>query len=295
MNTDAFAGLGVALITPFKKDLSIDFDSLEKIIHHTLHGGVDYLVVLGTTAETPTLSAEEKQEITSFVRDTVKERVPLVIGIGGNNTAGVIRDIQTRDLQGYSAILSVAPYYNKPTQEGLFRHFKAIADSSPLPIILYNVPGRTGVNMSALTTLKLAESSGNICGIKEASGKLDQSEEILELAPKSFSLISGNDSDTTALMKMGASGVISVLANAFPSQVKTLVEHCKNGNQDLANNCQDKLASIIGPIFEDGNPAGIKAVLSHMGLCSNVLRLPLVPVSKNVESRLINAMALMGE
>lgn len=281
-----FSGLGIALVTPFKQDLSIDFEALGNIIEHVIRGGCDYLVALGTTAETPTLSLEEKKEVTRFIKDKVNQRVSLVLGIGGNNTKGVINDILSRDLSGYSAILSVAPYYNKPTQEGLFQHFKAISEASPLPIILYNVPGRTGVNMTARTTLRLANHSKNICGIKEASGNLEQSREILSQVPPSFSLISGNDSDTTPLMRMGGKGVISVLANAFPAEVKKLVSMCKESKYEEAIKFQESLKPLIGYLFEDGNPAGVKAALAHLCLAQNILRLPLVPVSKEVERKL---------
>lgn len=284
-------GLGVALITPFKKDLTVDYDSLAKIIQHVLEGGCDYLVALGTTAETPTLSREEKNEITKFIRERVAGRVPLVIGIGGNSTRGVTEDIKSRDLEGYSAILSVAPYYNKPTQEGLYEHFKAISESAPIPVLLYNVPGRTGVNMTARTTLRLAEECPNICGIKEASADLAQCEEIMFRKPAHFQLISGNDSDITSIMKMGGAGVISVLANALPKETKKLVELCGTFKFDEATKFQESLKKLILPLFEDGNPAGVKALLSHRGLCENILRLPLVPVSRRVEEKLIKESA----
>ena len=285
-----FKGLGVALVTPFKKDRSIDFHAFEKLIHELMEGGCDYLVVLGTTAETPTLTPKEKAEVSKFVKDTVGGRLPLVIGIGGNNTYGIVDDIQTRDLDGYSAILSVAPFYNKPTQEGLFLHFKTISESSPLPIILYNVPSRTGVNITAETTLRLAEFSPKFCGIKEASGDLKQSEKIIKGAPEGFSLISGNDGDTFNLMKMGAAGVISVLGNAFPRKMKRLVDLCSEGRITEAGECQESLSKIIKYLFEDGNPAGVKAVLHRMGMMENVLRLPLVPVSRHNEENLIAEM-----
>ena len=280
------SGLGVALVTPFKKDLTIDYQALEKLVEYVISGGCDYIVALGTTAETPTLSSEEKDKVARFISQQVGQRIPLVIGIGGNNTMGVIREIQSRDLSGYNAILSVTPYYNKPTQEGLFQHYKAISEVSPLPILLYNVPGRTGVNMTADTTLRLARLSKNICGIKEASGKLDQCEKIINNAPDHFSLVSGDDSATCRLMQLGAKGLISVLANAFPKETKKLVDLSKISNNPEAFSYQKSLEPLISHLFEDGNPAGVKAALANLGLLENVLRLPLVPVSKAVEEKL---------
>lgn len=279
-------GLGVALVTPFNKDTSIDYEALEKLIEHVIKGGCDYLVALGTTGETPTLSYEEKVVVTRFIREKSAERVPLVLGVGGNSTSKVVEDIKRRDLEGYSAILSVTPYYNKPNQEGLFLHYKAISEASPLPIILYNVPGRTGVNLSAKTTLRLSELSKNIIGVKEASGKLEQAEEIIKNAPTGFSVISGDDAAVAPLMQRGATGVISVLANAFPTIMKQLVTLCREYKYEEANTLQLKLQSIIGHLFEDGNPAGVKAILSKMGIVENILRLPLVPASKETEEKL---------
>ena len=279
-------GLGVALVTPFNKDTSIDYEALEKLIEHVIKGGCDYLVALGTTGETPTLSYEEKVVVTRFIREKSAERVPLVLGVGGNSTSKVVEDIKRRDLEGYSAILSVTPYYNKPNQEGLFLHYKAISEASPLPIILYNVPGRTGVNLSAKTTLRLSELSKNIIGVKEASGKLEQAEEIIKNAPTGFSVISGDDASVAPLMQRGATGVISVLANAFPTIMKQLVTLCREYKYEEANTLQLKLQSIIGHLFEDGNPAGVKALLSKMGIVENILRLPLVPASKETEEKL---------
>ncbi|MCH5227536.1 MAG: 4-hydroxy-tetrahydrodipicolinate synthase [Muribaculaceae bacterium] len=288
-------GLGVALITPFKEDLFIDYEALGNIIEHIIKGGVDYIVVLGTTAETPTLTLEEKNELAGFVNRKVNGRLPLVLGIGGNNTASVVNDILTRNLEGYSAILSVAPYYNKPTQEGLYLHFASIVEASPLPILLYNVPGRTGVNLSPRTTLRLAALSDKFCGVKEASGDLTQAKEIIDGAPSHFHVLSGNDSDTAALMKVGSSGVISVLANAFPEKMKKIVDLCKEGKFDEAMENQKKLNTLIGSLFEDGNPAGIKAMLHHLGMAENFLRLPLVPVSKNLESKIKKEISLLTD
>ena len=265
-------GLGVALVTPFHEDQTIDFGSLEKIIEYTIEEGCNYIVVLGTTAETPTLSQSEKREIASFVRNKNNGRLPLVLGLGGNCTRKVIEDFQNFDLEGYSAILSVTPYYNKPSQEGLFEHFRLIADNSPLPVILYNVPGRTGVNLSAETTVKLANYSDIIQGIKEASGNISQCEEIKAKSPSDFKLISGDDSLTAQIMKLGGSGVISVLANAMPSLMKKIVTSCEQKKYDDALEIQKKINPLISYLFRDGNPAGVKALLSKMGLCKNILR-----------------------
>lgn len=280
-------GLGVALVTPFNKDISIDYQSLENIIEHIISNGCDYIVALGTTAETPTLSNKEKLQLTQFIREKTNGRIPLVIGIGGNNTYALIEEILSRDLEGFCAILSVTPYYNKPTQEGLFQHYKAISEISPLPILLYNVPGRTGVNMTAKTTLKLAGLSDKFCGIKEASGNLDQCKEIIENAPEHFNVISGDDAMVSKMMKIGAKGVISVIGNAYPDKIKEIVELCLQSKNEDATSCQEKLYPLIQHIFEDGNPAGVKAILSKMGIIQNILRLPLVPVSRYVEEKII--------
>lgn len=284
-------GVGVALVTPFKKDLTIDFDGLTAVIEHVIQGGCNYIVALGTTAETPTLSIEEKILLTDFIRSKVDGRVPLIIGIGGNNTERVVRVIKERDLKGYSAILSVTPFYNKPTQTGLFMHYKKIAENSPLPIILYNVPSRTGVNLTAETTLKLAEIP-NITGIKEASGNLEQIREIIDNKPENFNVISGDDAFTCEIMKRGGSGVISVLANAFPKAILNLTRLCLENRIEEAACAQNKLKDIISHLFEEGNPAGVKCILSLQGLIENNLRLPLVPVSKNTENKIKRSMSL---
>lgn len=286
-------GLGVALITPFNEDLSIDFKALGNIIEYTVNNGADYLVVLGTTAETPTLSRQEKSEVINFVRQKVNGRIPLVLGLGGNNTLKVVNDIKSYDLEGYSAILSVTPYYNKPNQEGLFQHFMAIAEASPVPVILYNVPTRTGANLTPKTVVKLATSSNKFYGIKEASGDLDQCMEILNKTPDDFKLISGNDADTASIMQMGGIGVISVMANVLPAEMKKLVEICANSQFDEAKLCQEKYSVIIKHLFEDGNPSGVKALLAKKGMSKNLLRLPLVPVSKYVEEKLSRALQLI--
>ena len=280
-------GLGVALATPFKKDFSIDYEALEKLIEHVIEGGCDYLVVLGTTAETPTLSHDEKDELSRFIREKNAARLPLVIGIGGNDTMKVVSDIKRRDLEGYSAILSVTPFYNKPSQEGLYQHYKAITEVSPLPLILYNVPGRTGVNLTARTVLRLSEMSEKIIGVKEASGNITQSEEIINNSQRGFKVISGDDNLIYPLMQKGAVGVISVLANVFPKTAKQLVELCLSKHYNEAQSLQNQLQPMVRYLFEDGNPGGAKALLSRQGLMQNILRLPLVPVRKETEENLI--------
>lgn len=285
-------GLGIALATPFKRDFSIDYEALGKMINHTVSGGCDYIVALGTTAETPTLTVDEKQKVAKFIKEKNAGKVPLVLGIGGNCTDRVIKDISTWDLTGYSAILSVTPYYNKPTQEGLYQHFKTISEVSPLPLILYNVPGRTGVNLTAETTLRLSLLI-NIVGIKEASGKLDQIKKIIKEGPDKFFVISGNDGDTTEVMKMGGNGVISVFANAMPDLMKKLVKLCQGKKWSQAESLQSKMGNIIKHLFEEGNPAGVKVLLNKLGICENTLRLPLVQVSKYMEEKLISELSYL--
>ncbi|MCH5232435.1 MAG: 4-hydroxy-tetrahydrodipicolinate synthase [Muribaculaceae bacterium] len=289
MTENRLTGLGVALVTPFKEDYSIDFDALENLIEHVIDGGTDYIVVLGTTAETPTLNKEEKQAVISFVREKNAGRLPLVLGIGGNNTASVVNEIKETDKSGFLAILSVTPYYNKPSQEGLYRHYKAIAEASKLPIILYNVPKRTGVNLTPETTVRLAKEFSNICGIKEASGNLVQVKEIIEKAPSNFLVISGDDGLTCDFMKLGAHGLISVLANAFPAKISELMRQCEACKFEYAEYLQKSLAPLTSCIFEDGNPCGIKYALSHLHIAKNILRLPLVAVSKEVEYKIKKA------
>lgn len=281
-------GMGVALITPFDHNKEIDFIALKKVINHVIDNGADFLVVLGTTGETPALSAEEKRSVMSFVRETVEGRLPLVIGIGGNNTAEIVRQVTQTDLSGYSAILSVVPYYNKPSQEGIFCHFKAVAEASPLPIILYNVPGRTGVNMTAETTLRLAREVPNIIGIKEASGQIHQIERLTREKPDGFSVISGDDGMTYPLMTLGAEGVISVLGNAYPKEFSAMVHLCLEGNYIEAVDYHYKFREIIRLLFADGNPAGVKCVMHDMGLIENELRLPLVPVTESTANEILH-------
>lgn len=278
-------GTGVALITPFNEDFSIDFDSLGKIIDHCISGGVDYLVALGTTGETATLSKAEKEQVYRFVVDKAAGRVACVAGIGGNHTAEILASLADFNFDGYDAILSVSPYYNKPNQEGIYLHYKAIADASPVPVILYNVPGRTGSNMLVSTTLKLA-AHPNIIAIKEASGNSEQFMDILQGAPESFLVISGDDNLTLPFLAMGMSGVISVIGQAYPAQFSTMVRLGLEGRFEEARQLHYQLYSMMKAIFLDGNPGGIKAVMSMMGLCKNVVRLPLAPVKSEVYQQL---------
>lgn len=277
MLNSKLVGMGVALVTPFKEDESIDFDALTKVIEHQIKNGTDYLVVCGTTAETPTLTNEEKEEIKRFVVQTVAGRIPLVYGIGGNNTKETIHKVQTTDLTGYDAILSVTPYYNKPSQEGLYQHYAAIAKASPLPIILYNVPGRTGVNMTAETTLRIANEFKNVCAVKEASGNFSQIDDIIKNKPQDFMVISGDDGITFPLITLGAVGVISVIGNAFPREFSKMVRLALEGDYNSARQIHHKFTELIGLLFVEGNPAGVKSMLAIMGLIENKLRLPLVP------------------
>ena len=270
-------GMGVALITPFKDDESVDFDALSKLIEYQIQNGIDYLVVLGTTAETPTLTEQEKNEVLSFVIERVKERVPIVLGLGGNNTRGIVERLKTESFQGVDAILSVVPYYNKPSQEGIYQHYKAIASATKLPVILYNVPGRTGVNMTAETTLRLAREFDNIVAIKEASGNITQMDDIIKNKPKDFMVISGDDGITFPLITFGAVGVISVIGNAFPREFSRMVRLALEGDYANALLIHHKFTELFELLFVDGNPAGVKSILSSMGYIRNRLRLPLVP------------------
>ncbi len=270
-------GMGVALVTPFKEDESVDYDALKKLIEHQIKNGTDYLVVCGTTAETPTLTEVEKEDIKNFVAEVAANRIPLVYGIGGNNTREIVHKVATTDLSRYDAILSVTPYYNKPSQEGLYQHYAAIAKNSPLPIILYNVPGRTGVNMTAETSLRLAHEFPNICAVKEASGNFSQIDQIIKNKPTDFSVISGDDGITFPLITLGAVGVISVIGNAFPKEFSKMVRLALQGDYDKARQIHYSFTELIELLFVEGNPAGVKSMLALMGMIENKLRLPLVP------------------
>ena len=271
--------MGVALITPFKTDESIDFEALARLVEHQIKNGTDYLVVCGTTAETATLTEEEKEEVTRFVIRVNAGRLPIVLGIGGNNTKAVVDKLLSEDLSGVDAILSVTPYYNKPSQEGLYQHFKSIATASSLPIILYNVPGRTGVNMTATTTLRLAKDFKNIVAVKEASGIFPQIDDIIKHTPDNFVVISGDDGITFPLITLGAVGVISVIGNAFPYEFSRMVRLALNGQFDAAREIHHQFTELISLLFVDGNPAGVKSILSVMDMIENKLRLPLVPTT----------------
>jgi len=279
MNPANFSGTGVAIVTPFKKDKSIDYQSLEKHIEYLISNGVNYLVVLGTTGESVTQSDEEKNDLTSFVVNKVNKRLPLVLGIGGNNTSSVVKKIQTTDLRGIDAILSVSPYYNKPTQAGLYEHFKAIAQASLKPIILYNVPGRTSVNIKAETTLRLANDFKNIIAVKEAAGDMSQAMYLVKDKPKDFQIISGEDALSLPLIMLGFAGVISVVANAMPKEFSTMVKMALENKYEEAKILHYKLLEFTDHMFVEGNPSGVKAALEILGIMENNLRLPLVPVS----------------
>ncbi len=277
MSQNKFTGLGIALITPFKEDESIDFDALGRLLDYQLQNSIDYLVVLGTTAETPTLSETEKKDVLKFVQEKVNGRVPIVLGCGGNNTRGIVNTLQHDDFTGIDAILSVVPYYNKPSQEGMYQHYKAISEASPVPVILYNVPGRTGVNMLPDTTIRIAREFENVVAIKEACGNMDQINDIIKRKPKDFMVISGDDGITYPLITMGASGVISVIGNAFPKEFGRMVRLALQGEYEQAREIHHRFTDLFDLLFVDGNPAGAKCMLSLMGYIQNKLRLPLVP------------------
>ncbi len=270
-------GMGVALITPFHSDKSIDFDSLARLLEYQIRNGIDYLVVLGTTAETATLTPDEQAQVRQFVAERVRGRVPLVLGLGGNNTMAIVESAKTLDLSAFDAILSVVPYYNKPSQEGIYQHYKAIATASPLPVILYNVPGRTGVNMSPEVCLRLAREFENIVGVKEASGNISQMDEIIKNKPADFMVISGDDGITFPLITLGAVGVISVIGNAFPREFSRMVRLALDGDYAHAREIHHRFTELFSLLFIDGNPAGVKCLLNAMGFIENELRLPLVP------------------
>lgn len=282
-----FKGTGVAIVTPFNKDGSIDYKSLNKLVDFIIKGGVEYVVVLGTTGESVTLSKEEKQSVVTHVIENVNKRVPIVLGLGGNNTQEILSAFKkSSDFNNIDAILSVSPYYNKPNQRGIYQHYKAIAEASPLPIILYNVPGRTASNVTADTTIKLATDFKNIIAVKEASGNLEQCMKIVKHRPKDFLVISGDDMLTLPMIAAGADGVISVVANAFPKDFSEMTRQILAGNVKDAQKLHYKLTDIIEQLFADGNPAGIKAVLEMMKICSPTVRLPLVNVNKATQNAL---------
>ena len=286
MKNNIFKGTGIALITPFKQDHSVDVEALNKIVNHVIDNGADFLVVLGTTSEAPTLTAEEKKLVINTILKTNNNRLPVLLGMGGNNTQAVIEAVRTQDFTGIQGILSVVPYYNKPNQRGMKAHFEAIADASPVPVVVYNVPGRVGVNLQAATCVELAKHP-NIIAVKEASGNLQQIMEILRDKPADFDVLSGDDGITQPLMALGAQGVISVAANAYTKPFSRMMRAMKEGRTDEALRLHYAMLKMNQLIFADGNPAGIKCLMSHMGLCENVLRLPLVKANEKVEADII--------
>ena len=286
MNKSLYFGTGVAVVTPFTTDLKVDFNSLRNLIHYLIDSDIRYLVAMGTTAESSTISVEEKKQIFDCFVETIDGRVPLIMGLGGNDTMALQRALQQVDTTGFSAILSVSPYYNRPTQEGIYQHYKALDAVTPLPLILYNVPGRTSSNINAETTLRIAHDCPNVIGIKDASGDLDQGKAILDGRPDDFVVLSGDDETAIPLIQSGAEGVISVIAGGFPRFFSNGVAAALEGNDDEANEIATLAQPIIDQLFIEGNPGGIKAVLHERGLIENKLRLPLVPVSSSVTSKL---------
>jgi len=281
-----FIGTGVALVTPFKNDLSVDFDALVKLVNYNIENGTDYVVINGTTGESGTISEDEKQEIINVIIKTNNKRLPLVLGVGGNNTTVVVEELKTRNFTGLDGILSVAPYYSKPTQEGFYQHFKAIAQATELPIILYNVPGRTAKNMEPATTLRLANDFDNIVAVKEAGNNKQQYYELLKDKPKDFLIISGDDDLALGVALAGGSGVISVIGQAFPKQFSTMINHGLRGNNKEGYEIHYKMMDIINYIFEENNPAGIKTVLQELEICKENVRLPLVKSSSQLKIKI---------
>ena len=278
-------GTGVALITPFNEDLSVDYLALERLINHQIDGGIDYLVLMGTTGESAVLSKLEKQEVIAFCKKLNNERLPIVLGIGGNNSLALVEEIKNTDFTGIDAVLSVSPAYNKPTQEGIYQHYKMIAEACSLPIILYNVPGRTSSNMEAETTLRLANDFENIVAVKEASGNMDQIMKILNKKPGDFIVLSGDDCLTLPMIHMGAEGVISVIGQSHPKEFSDMVSHAISGERELANQIHYKLYDLYDPLYNEGNPAGIKACLEILGICKSCVRLPLIKASSKIKNR----------
>ena len=286
MNKSLYFGTGVAVVTPFTTDLKVDFNSLRNLIHYLIDSDIRYLVAMGTTAESSTISVEEKKQIFDCFVETIDGRVPLIMGLGGNDTMALQRALQQVDTTGFSAILSVSPYYNRPTQEGIYQHYKALDAVTPLPLVLYNVPGRTSSNINAETTLRIAHDCPNVIGIKDASGDLDQGKAILDGRPDDFIVLSGDDETAIPLIQSGAEGVISVIAGGFPRFFSNGVVAALEGDDDKANEIATLAQPIIDLLYVEGNPGGIKAVLHQRGLIENQLRLPLVPVSNSVKSKL---------
>lgn len=288
MAQNIFRGLGIALITPFTKEGEVDYRALAKLVDYQINNNADFLCILATTAEAPCLTREEKDKITEVIKEVNKERVPLLKYCGGNNTRAVIDEMKSTNWDGIDGILSICPFYNKPSQEGLYQHFKAIAQEAPLPIVMYNVPGRTGVNMKAETTVRLATDFPNIVGIKEASGSLEQIDEILKNKPRNFEVISGDDALTFSMIASGAVGVISVIGNALPKEFSRMIRLEFNGEYEAARKIHHMFTELYKLLFVDGNPAGVKALLNDMGMIENVLRLPLVPTNIETKQKMAN-------
>ena len=286
MARNIFKGLGIALITPFTLDGKVDYKSLKRLLEYQLANGADFLCILATTGEAPCLTGQEKDELTAFIKDIVRGRIPILKYCGGNNTAAVVEEIKTTNWTGIDGILSICPYYNKPSQEGLYQHFKAIAEVSPLPIVLYNVPGRTGINMKAETTVKLARDFSNIIAVKEASGSLEQVDEIIKNKPDHFDVISGDDALTFSMIASGAAGVISVIGNALPREFSRMIRLEFKGEYEPARKIHHMFTELYSLLFVDGNPAGCKALLNDMGMIENVLRLPLVPTTITTKQKM---------
>lgn len=290
MNKINLRGVGVALITPFNEDESVDYKALSRLVDYQLQNGTDYLVVLGTTAETPTLTEDEKRQIIDLVVTRVNGRIPIILGEGGNNTRAIVEKLKTYDYTGIDGILSAVPYYNKPSQEGIYQHYKALSEASPLPIVVYNVPGRTGVNMSAEITLRLANDFDNIIAVKEASGNMTQMDEIIKRKPEDFDVISGDDGITFPLITLGAVGVISVIGNAFPKEFSRMTRLALEGDYQSALTIHHSFNELFDLLFVDGNPAGVKCMLSMMGYINNKLRLPLVPTRITTYEKIRNVL-----
>ena len=287
---DKIKGTGVALVTPFNEDKSVDYKGLENLLNHVIDGGIDYLVLMGTTAESVTLSKVEKVAVVDFCKKINNSRIPVVLGIGGNNTMQVVEDIKSANLDGIDAILSVSPAYNKPSQEGIYQHYKLISGNCPLPIIVYNVPGRTTSNLSAETTVRLANDFENIVAVKEASGDMDQIMKIIKNKPSDFVVLSGDDGLTLPMIHMGAEGVISVIGQSHPKEFSDMVSFGLSGNQEIANQLNNKLYDFYIPLYAEGNPVGIKACLELLGICKSQVRLPLVEASDAIKNELKSLM-----
>ena len=283
---DKIKGTGVALVTPFNNDKSVDYKGLENLLNHVIDGGIDYLVLMGTTGESVTLSTIEKLAVVEFCKKINNSRIPIVLGVGGNNTIQVVDEIKSANLNGIDAILSVSPAYNKPSQEGIYQHYKMIAENSPLPIILYNVPGRTASNMASETTLRLANDFENIVAVKEASGDMDQIMKIIKNKPSDFVVLSGDDGLTLPMIHMGAEGVISVIGQSHPKEYSNMVSYGLSGNKEIANQLHNKLYDFYIPLYAEGNPVGVKACLELLGICKCQVRLPLIEASDAIKNEL---------